>query len=422
MFSLIKTTGRQYIYVLMLKVTYNMVKNIFLYLVLLTLFMGACQRADDPQPWQPDFIRTNLPATLSIEGGVEVELYIADAEPGAAYVWTVPQALEIVDGQQTNRIVVRGSRQGGLIPAKSIGVQGERNGEKSFTRWFYKEITILAPPPSLENYRTKRFGSKTWMIENLNEKGADGNLGWEYNNDNSKASTYGRLYSWHEAMTGISKATEADNPYTWGASGIDDAGNAYILDGTSANSFNIQVQGACPTGWHVPNVNDWYDLLVAIKTEYAIPGNTLADIGSTKDGYTVGWGREIGVVNSITLTNWGIVAPYLKGSSPVSSGGLWQGGTTFYYGGNANFPGGDYPLYKELSREIDFNILPAGRWNEGSRVFQQEGVYSYHWVAFLTTAGAHNPLRVTVGSGNANFSNGAESATNGHSLRCVANY
>lgn len=108
----------------MLKVTYNMVKNIFLYLMLLTLFMGACQRADDPQPWQPDFIRTNLPATLSIEGGVEFELYIADAEPGAAYVWTVPQALEIVDGQQTNRIVVRGSRQGGLIPAKSIGVQG----------------------------------------------------------------------------------------------------------------------------------------------------------------------------------------------------------------------------------------------------------------------------------------------------------
>lgn len=384
--------------------------------------MLSCQSKDEAQPWQPDFIKTNLPTTLSIDGGQEFELFIAEEEAGARYQWTLPTSLELVEGQNTNRIRVKGPVEGGIIPIKSIGVQADRGGQTSFMRWFYKEITVLTPPPTLEHYRTKRYGAKTWMIENLNESGTDGRLGWDYENNPDKAALYGRLYTWHEAMTGISKATEGQNAYTWGSSGVDDAGNAYTLDGTATNAFNIQVRGACPAGWHVPNVNDWYDLLVAIKTEYGIPGATLAQVGSTKDGFTIGWGREIGVVNSITLTNWGIVAPYLKGSSPSSDGGLWSGGTTFYYGGNANFPGGDYPLYNDLGREVEFNILPSGRWNEASKIFQQEGLYSYHWVAFLATAGTHNPLRLTIGSGNANFSNGAEVATNGHCLRCVANY
>src|SRR5690606_5641444 len=221
-------------------------------------------------------------------------------------------------------------------------------------------VQLTQEGKKLEGYKTKLYGSKMWMIENLNEAGEDGNLGWAYS-DPQKTARYGRLYTWHEAMTGIPNATAANNPYaTPNASGIDDAGNPYIMDGTYANSYNIQVQGACPQGWHVPNMNDWYDLLVAIKDEYNIPANVLSDVGSTKDGYIIALGRQTGVVNAMNLTNWGMVGAYLKGSSPQNAGGLWEGGTTFYYGGNTSlgFPAGDYPLYKDLSSEIAFNILP----------------------------------------------------------------
>lgn len=284
-------------------------------------------------------------------------------------------------------------------------------------------IEVQQEGVKLEGYNTKLYGDKLWMIENLNEGGEDGNLGWILNNDPAKAAIHGRFYSWNEAMTGIPNATNAQNPYTWGSSGIDDAGNPYILDGSSANSYNIQIQGACPEGWHVPNMNDWYDLIVAIKQDYNITGNTIRDIADTKDGYIIATTRETGILGGLNLTNWGVVGPYLKGSSPSSSGGLWSGGTTFHYGGNASlgFENGNYPLYKALSDDIGFNILPSGRRTTSGN-FEHEGLYSYHWVAYRGTANPNNPLRVTIGSNNANFSNAAANPLDGLCLRCVANY
>lgn len=386
------------------------------------LFVGlSCSKNREEAVLQPDFIQTSLSVSLAIDGGQEFELYIPDEDPDVTYHWTLPDMLTMLDGQGTNRIRVMGDVEGGLIPVKSIGVTAERNGTKSYTRWLYREITILTPPPTLDAYRTKRYGTKTWMIENLNESGEDGELGWAYNNDPAKAAIYGRLYTWHEAMTGVSNAVASENPYTWGSSGTDDGGNPYTIDGTYANSYNIQIQGACPEGWHVPNMNDWYDLLVAVKQEYGLPGNTLSDVANSKDGYIIAWGRETGVLTSIVLTNWGIVGPYLKGSSPTSAGGLWQGGTTFTYGGNSIFPGGSYPLYNDKSSEIEFNILPSGR-RTAAAVFNDEGLYSYHWVAYLGTANPDNPFRLTIGSGNANFSNGFHNPLDAFCLRCVANY
>lgn len=381
----------------------------------------SCKKEKNTEVLQPDFIQASLPVSMSIDGGMEFDLFVPDGEPGTIYDWVLPDLLTLKAGEGTNRITVVGDEEGGEVSVKSIGVTAERSGKRSYTRWLYKEITILTPPPTLPNYRTKRYGAKTWMIENLNEDGEDGQLGWAYNNDPSEAAIYGRIYTWHEVMTGISEASEEQNPYTWGSSGVDDVGNPYIIDGTHTNSYNVQIQGACPEGWHVPNMNDWYDLLVAIKQEYGIPGNTIADVANSKDGYIIAWGRETGVINAMNLTNWGVVGPYLKGSSPISTGGLWQGGTTFNYGGNAVFPSGAYPLYRDKSSEIEFNILPSGR-RTAAGVFNDEGMYSYHWVAYRGTANSNNPLRLTVGAGNANFSNGYHSPLDAFCLRCVANY
>ena len=402
-------------------------KNIMKQKIFICLFFLAfssmflsCQK-DKIEVEQPDFITTTLPITGTVEGGSIFELSVPPDETVETYEWTVPPLLEIIEGQGTYKITVKASIEGGVIPEKSITVVARRSGVASYPRIYYKEISILLPPPSLEDYETKRYGSKTWMVANLNYSGESGNLGRVYNDDPEKAETYGRLYTWYEAMTGIPNATAAENPYKWGTSGIDDAGNPYTLDGSPAGSFNIQIQGACPEGWHIPNAYDWYDLIVAVKAEYNVSGNTLSDIASSKEGYIIAWDRD-NVFSGLNLTNWGVIGPYFKGSSPQSEGGLWQGGTTFNYGGNSIFPGGSYPLYLNESANVGFNILPGGRWNEGSRIYQQDGLYSYHWSAYLLNASNNYPLRFTIGSGNANFSNAGEAPLNGLSVRCVANY
>src|SRR5690606_27797617 len=169
------------------------VKTILI-MVLVSLFI-SCKDDDSIELQQPDFIGTSLSAGLTIESGQEFELFIPDNEDGVVYIWTIPDMLGMLDGQGTNKIRVMPTVDAGVIPEKSIGVVAKRGDTESYTRWLYKDITILAPPPSLENYRTKRYGAKTWMSENLNVAGVDGNLGWAYNDDPTKAAICGRLYT-----------------------------------------------------------------------------------------------------------------------------------------------------------------------------------------------------------------------------------
>jgi len=67
-----------------------------------------------------------------------------------------------------------------------------------------------------KRYVYVQMGSKTWMAENLNYKADDSDC---YGDEESNCDTYGRLYDWETAKT------------------------------------------ACPSGWHLPNTDDWNDLM-----------------------------------------------------------------------------------------------------------------------------------------------------------------
>ncbi|WP_290722591.1 fibrobacter succinogenes major paralogous domain-containing protein [Fibrobacter sp. UBA2449] len=88
-------------------------------------------------------------------------------------------------------------------------------------------------------YRIVKIGTQTWMAENLNYE-TEGS--YCYNNDATKCTKYGRLYTWIAATT------------------------------------------ACPSGWHLPSTTEWETLFTAVG------GRSIA---GTKLKSTSSWDTDI---------------------------------------------------------------------------------------------------------------------------------
>ena len=118
-------------------------------------------------------------------------------------------------------------------------------------------------------YQTVKLGSQCWMKENLRSTHyADGTeIGkasrYNPNNDASKVSEYGFLYTWTAVMHGA----------------------------TSSNETPSNVQGICPNGWHVPSDAEWrlLDSYVRDKPQY-LCNNEKAYIAKSLAS-TKGWGE-----------------------------------------------------------------------------------------------------------------------------------
>jgi len=101
-----------------------------------------------------------------------------------------------------------------------------------------------------KTYKTIKIGTQIWMAENLNYIG-DGYLGLCYGDKPREqirkpenCEKYGRFYDWGEAM-GL------DREYNWKKFGNDD-----------------NVQGVCPSGWHLPSKEEWNTLMMIVGGEY----------------------------------------------------------------------------------------------------------------------------------------------------------
>jgi uncharacterized protein (TIGR02145 family)/uncharacterized repeat protein (TIGR02543 family) len=134
-------------------------------------------------------------------------------------------------------------------------------------------------------YRIVTIGTQTWMAENLNWAGDNGNLGACYNNSASNCNTYGRLYNWHTVMAGS----------------------------PSSSSSPSGRRGICPVGWHVPSDAEWMTLVNFVSTN-----GTGGDAG-TRLKSTTGWSSD-----GNGTDNFGFSA---------LPGGISYGGDTFHYGG-----------------------------------------------------------------------------------------
>ncbi len=103
-------------------------------------------------------------------------------------------------------------------------------------------------------YRTTQIGTQVWMAENLNFEIDDS---FCYDDDEERScyvedpdciqdycAIYGRLYTWETAMGG------AD----------------------STNTIPSEVQGICPTGWHIPSKPEWNILVHFVAEEIGLTG------------------------------------------------------------------------------------------------------------------------------------------------------
>jgi len=209
-----------------------------------------------------------------------------------------------------------------------------------------EEVVIVSCPPTVTDYdgniySTVQIGDQCWMAENLKSTHyADGtsmvdgtNVGnvssdyttkyvFDYNDNPLNSNTYGKLYSW-----------------------------AAMLDGNLCGSLNLEDrQGVCPTGWHVPDNNDWTVLQGTVDTQYDVSdsewlasGDLGSDIGSNlKSNLSGSWsGLNLGVTNSSGFSA-------LPGGYRLSTGAfIYQGNNSYFWSSQANCQ--FYGWYRSLS-------------------------------------------------------------------------
>ena len=202
-----------------------------------------------------------------------------------------------------------------------------------------------------QQYPTVQIGTQCWFAKNLAYLPSVQDDATFVNMGNAQTPAYG-VYGYTGTDVATAKATA--NYQTYGV-----LYNWYGAVATSSTTGTEGLQGACPTGWHIP---------------------TSAEFD--------------------TLSN------YLGGNS-VSGGKLKQAGTTHW----ATSISGD-------TNESGFTALPAGFRNYTSGAFYDMGYYSHFWSSSFSSP---NALLRSLGYNYASFYSNSNSPVYGFSVRCLKN-
>ena len=133
------------------------------------------------------------------------------------------------------------------------------------------EYSELVDERDGQTYKTVKIGDQWWMAENLNyaytdvpyrfydETYTSDSTSWCYDNEVSNCEKYGRLYTWSAVM--------------------DSAAQSSVNAGTKCGhgktcTPNSPHRGICPEGWHLPTLEEWLTLLIAVGGSHGA-GRTL---------------------------------------------------------------------------------------------------------------------------------------------------
>ncbi len=205
-----------------------------------------------------------------------------------------------------------------------------------------------------QHYRTVKIGSQTWMAENLNYKVESSVCS---DNQDSNCTKYGRLYTWGAA---VGKSESDCSP----------------KEKCSLPSGNIQ--GVCPSGWHLPTKAEWDALITSV-------GGKIANV---LDALTI-------VSNALKSANgW----PYV-GVGWVSNGWDVYSFSALPAGDNFNYAGRNAFFWS--STECEYNAL----WDGAYRLF-------------LSVYDSLAPAYSSISNGR-EIGLGKDSKLYGYSIRCL---
>ena len=104
------------------------------------------------------------------------------------------------------------------------------------------EVTVGSMTDSRDGqtYKTVKIGEQVWMAENLN---FETDSSFCYNNEENNCTKYGRYYTWAAAVGKL----ESECGY-----------------GKTCSLPSGNIQGVCPSGWHLPSKAEWETLFNAV--------------------------------------------------------------------------------------------------------------------------------------------------------------
>ncbi len=138
-------------------------------------------------------------------------------------------------------------------------------------------------------YKTVKIGEQVWMAENLNyaDSARTPSLlrrSWCYGNDPENCKVAGRLYTWSAAIDSVKLASDADDPQDCGYL-RSHQGDSTIMSLAWTCELPDRVQGICPDGWHLPNMEEW-ETMMAELGDSAVVGKILkSQTGWNDDDY-----------------------------------------------------------------------------------------------------------------------------------------
>jgi uncharacterized protein (TIGR02145 family) len=197
-------------------------------------------------------------------------------------------------------------------------------------------------------YRTVRIQNQIWMAENLNYAGLGQSVGKCYSSSADSCAKYGRLYTWTEAMNGAS----------------------------SSLAIPSNVQGVCPTGWHVPSDGEWSQLLTSVGGE---------STAGTRLKSTSGW----------TLLSGGTSG---NGTDSVGFRALPGGRSSTVAGWNGSM-GRWWSATEDDALEAKFREMTSSGINVRSGNYSKTDEYSLRCVKDAITAADSTLSSLTVSSG-----------------------
>ncbi len=100
-------------------------------------------------------------------------------------------------------------------------------------------------------YKAVKIGTQTWMTEELAFKYKSATVRTECASETKECGSDSVVYSWSAAMDSVGLFSDEG-----------------LYCGDSSKCYHpLQVRGACPVGWHLPNLNEWKTLFTATSAK-----------------------------------------------------------------------------------------------------------------------------------------------------------